>query len=64
MVTARIRTNARKITVRVRNAPPRTVVARPARGPVVLTAGTPVIVRQKPTLKERLLRPFRSAKAR
>jgi hypothetical protein len=65
MVTARIRTNASRITVRVRNAPARTVVARPGRRPVVVPAGAveaPVAVRRKPTLKERLLRPFRSAK--
>jgi hypothetical protein len=64
MVTARIRTNARRVTVRVRNAPARTIVARQARGFTVLPAGTPVVVRRKPTLKERLLRAFRSAKAR
>ena len=66
MVTARIRTNARKVTVRVRNAPARTIVARPGRAPVVLPAGTgtTVLARRRPTLKERLLRPFRSQKAR
>ena len=64
MVTARIRTNARRVTVKVRNAPARTVVARPVRGSTVLPASTPVIVREKPTLKERLLRRFRSPRAR
>lgn len=54
MVTARIRTNARKITLRVNNGPARTIVARPVRKVAV-----PVVARPKPTLKERLLRPFR-----
>jgi hypothetical protein len=51
MVIARIRTNAKRITVRVRNGPARTIVARP-------------VVRPKPTLRQRLLRRLRSAKAR
>jgi hypothetical protein len=56
MVTARIRTNARRITIRVRNAPARTIVARPVR----TTTAPVVVVRPKPTLKERLLRPFKA----
>jgi len=47
MVIARIRTNAPKITVRVRNGPARTIVAPAAR------------TTTKPTLARRLARPFR-----
>ena len=56
MVIARIRTNARKVTVRVRNGPARTIVTPSAR-----TIRAPMVARRKPTLKERLLRPFRTA---
>ena len=55
MVTARIRTNARKINVKVKNGPTRTIVAKPVRA-----IPARVVVPRKPTLTERLLRPFRA----
>ena len=55
MVTARIRTNSRKINVRVGNGPTRTIVAKRVRAIPARVVAPP-----KPTLKERLLRPFRA----